>query len=391
MRRRVFLALALVFALFALGALAAVAHITRITSSLGHLIELHQVENLRQHLIINVQTVQADFYRVGTSLASGLDFIVDHVAKLDEAAARCGSCHHEPGIARQIAGLEGLLDEYKDALSYFLTAAANAERIEQLRREAAEAGARVLALTQQMAVAANQRLRDLTYDSLLQVDRARTILVVTLLLAFGLAGAVAGYLVRSITRPVGELLDATRAIAAGGYGHTVEYRDASELGELARHFNAMSAALRRSDDDRRRQQEQLAESERKFRTLSEFASDWEHWIDPGGRLVFMSSSCEEITGYPLADYERDPGLAMAIVHPEDRARVEGHLGGDTDPRHEETEFRIVTRTGEVKWLSHVCGPILSEGRLLGRFASNRDITDRKRLEEQLFQAQKMES
>jgi len=45
----------------------------------------------------------------------------------------------------------------------------------------------------------------------------------------------------------------------------------------------------------------------------------------------------------------------------------------------------------VKWLSHVCGPIYVNGQFLGRRVSNRDITDRKMLEEQLIQSQKMES
>jgi signal transduction histidine kinase/ActR/RegA family two-component response regulator len=61
------------------------------------------------------------------------------------------------------------------------------------------------------------------------------------------------------------------------------------------------------------------------------------------------------------------------------------------PRHEEIEFRIVTKNGEIKWLSHVCAPIYENDLFLGRRVSNRDITDRKRLEDQLMHSQRLES
>jgi signal transduction histidine kinase/ActR/RegA family two-component response regulator len=55
------------------------------------------------------------------------------------------------------------------------------------------------------------------------------------------------------------------------------------------------------------------------------------------------------------------------------------------------EFRIISKDGQVKWLSHFCGPIYVNGEFLGRRASNRDITERKKLEDKLLQSSKMES
>jgi PAS domain S-box-containing protein/putative nucleotidyltransferase with HDIG domain len=80
----------------------------------------------------------------------------------------------------------------------------------------------------------------------------------------------------------------------------------------------------------------------------------------------------------------DPDLLVAIVHPDDRGQVADHLGEATTSAPGSMDFRIITRSGETRWLAHWCtGVVDQEGRLLGRRASNKDITDRKRTEELL--------
>ncbi|MCL4536022.1 MAG: DUF3365 domain-containing protein [Nitrospirae bacterium] len=141
----------------------------------------------------------------------------------------------------------------------------------------------------------------------------------------------------------------------------------------------------------KRQQQKTEESESKFRTLSEFAHDWEYWVKENMEIVFMSPSCEHITGYTQEEFLNSPHLLCDMVHPEDKVVCGEHMADFRAPQHEEMEFRIIAKDGQVKWLSHVCGPIYVNGQFLGRRVSNRDITDRKMLEEQLIQSQKMES
>ncbi|MBI5638787.1 MAG: DUF3365 domain-containing protein [Nitrospirae bacterium] len=139
------------------------------------------------------------------------------------------------------------------------------------------------------------------------------------------------------------------------------------------------------------QQRQLAESEWKFRTLSEYSADWEFWVTGDNAILFMTPSCSDITGYAPEEFNENPRLMTDIIHLDDRALWQKHLDDFTLPLHDEMEFRIITKEGEVKWLSHICRPIFKENVFLGRRVSNRDITDRKKLEAQLLQAQKMEA
>jgi diguanylate cyclase (GGDEF)-like protein/PAS domain S-box-containing protein len=99
----------------------------------------------------------------------------------------------------------------------------------------------------------------------------------------------------------------------------------------------------------------------------------------------MSPSCQRFTGYSAAEFKQDRSLLLRIVHPEDRAQVAEHeceaRGCD---REMLVDFRVLARDGHERWVSHVCVPVHDQdGTPQGRRISNRDITDRKRLEAQL--------
>jgi PAS domain S-box-containing protein len=130
----------------------------------------------------------------------------------------------------------------------------------------------------------------------------------------------------------------------------------------------------------------LRQSEERYRIVSDFTHDWEYWIGPEGDFRYVSPSCEEMTGYPVDAFLRDAVLLTAIVHEADRDAVAQHLHADTQ-RGETVaalDFRIRAKDGQIKWISHYCQPVFSDEALfLGRRVSNRDITDRKLVEEKL--------
>jgi len=134
---------------------------------------------------------------------------------------------------------------------------------------------------------------------------------------------------------------------------------------------------------KQRQEQRLVESEWKFRTVSESANDWEYWHSESGEIVYMSPASEAITGYSPEEFRNNPDLLMNVVHPEDRNLYTNHVQHFEDERHEEIEFRIITRNGQIKWLTHTCAPLYMQDKFLGRRINNRDITDRKTAEEAL--------
>lgn len=141
-------------------------------------------------------------------------------------------------------------------------------------------------------------------------------------------------------------------------------------------------------NERKALMETLRESEESFRTLADYTYDWEYWRGPDKGYIYLSPSCERITGYSAAEFVADPDLTERIVHPEDRQRMANHLSDYKDDQERSIDFRIVRKDGAVRWLAHVCRPIVGEnGEFRGRRVSNRDITDRKVAEEELARAQ----
>lgn len=119
-----------------------------------------------------------------------------------------------------------------------------------------------------------------------------------------------------------------------------------------------------------------------FRSVADFTYDWEYWINPEGRLLYLSPSFERITGYSRDAFTHCSHLLKMITHPDEQSALETHHAQErmTDAVFH-LDFRITTQTGEERWISHYCQPVIADdGSHLGRRASNRDITQRKQLE-----------
>ncbi|OQY17989.1 MAG: hypothetical protein B6I35_13715 [Anaerolineaceae bacterium 4572_32.2] len=131
----------------------------------------------------------------------------------------------------------------------------------------------------------------------------------------------------------------------------------------------------------------LRANEERFRTVANFTYDWEYWVDPAGNHIYVSPSCERITGYRADEFAQNPNLLKSIVHPDDQSKIIVHNHAATETGEIlPIDFRIVTRSGEERWIGHICQPVHSEdGRYLGQRGSNRNITEHKRVEEALRQ------
>jgi len=127
-------------------------------------------------------------------------------------------------------------------------------------------------------------------------------------------------------------------------------------------------------------------SEEKFRTLADWTYDWELWMGSDGQIVYNSLSCERITGYKPEEFTDNPDLLIDIVHPDERDFYKNHhqLVHDETAGVERVEYRVISRSGEERWIEHICRPVFGANeKYLGRRVSNRDITQRKQAEREI--------
>ncbi|NJN68511.1 MAG: PAS domain-containing protein [Chloroflexaceae bacterium] len=164
-------------------------------------------------------------------------------------------------------------------------------------------------------------------------------------------------------------------------------RSPDTLWEHAAKLEQANAQLRAEIAGYRQAEEVLRGSEEHFRTVAEFAYDWEYWIAPDRTHLYVSPACERITGYRPAAFYANPDLLLSLVHPKDRERVADHLWNELCcPSACALEFRVIAHNGEEHWIGHVCQPVYDpHGCWIGRRASNRDITRCKGMEERLRQ------
>jgi PAS domain S-box-containing protein len=127
--------------------------------------------------------------------------------------------------------------------------------------------------------------------------------------------------------------------------------------------------------ERKKAEEALQKNELKFRTVADYTYDWEYWIAPDGKLLYVSPSCQRITGFSSYEFINDPHLLRKIIHPNDK-EFERHFETIESAGEYNKTFRIITREGKVRWIEHLCQPVLHDGKFSGRRASNRDATDR---------------
>lgn len=168
-------------------------------------------------------------------------------------------------------------------------------------------------------------------------------------------------------------LTAQVALIGHGDGHRLVKVDSNdEISTLAAAFNNLMYQLDAREHD-------LRTSRELFQFISDFSQDWIFWRIPGGAMLYISPAAEKITGYPVNELMSEPELAFSMIHPDDRQLLEQYVCKvEQGQENDSIELRIITKSGQVRWLRHSCSSIFdADGVLLGIRGTNRDITERK--------------
>lgn len=142
-------------------------------------------------------------------------------------------------------------------------------------------------------------------------------------------------------------------------------------------------ATKRQNSEVRRRPRERTGTEEQYRAISEVVSDWAYAIrvEPDGRPVseWTSLNIQRISGYTPTELSVREGW-LSLAHPEDRPTVRAHLdallAGSTDI----VEYRIVTKSGEVRWLRDYARPLAIDAGAVTVVGGVRDITARRQAE-----------
>lgn len=146
-------------------------------------------------------------------------------------------------------------------------------------------------------------------------------------------------------------------------------------------------AVSRDVTARRKAAEALRASEARYRLITENSSDLITIIDMERRFVYISPSVRPLLGYePQSLIGTD---AMALIHPEDMAHITRSWSQANQRHAVPIAFRYRHHDGGWRWFEGRGARVEQQGTQYALVVST-DVTERRNLESQLIQAQKME-
>ncbi len=122
-------------------------------------------------------------------------------------------------------------------------------------------------------------------------------------------------------------------------------------------------------------------TEYKYQDLIENASDWIFTLNTHGQFVFLNRRLTVLTGH-LREAWKDRAL-LDMVIPEDRQHVEINFQNTLKGKSRIFEMRVQTQNGKMLSLSTNMNPILEHGEVVGCVGIARDVTQRKKLEQEI--------
>jgi len=131
--------------------------------------------------------------------------------------------------------------------------------------------------------------------------------------------------------------------------------------------------------------DEINQEKKLFKSIADYSYDWAYFIDLNGIIAYVSPSCERITGFYPHDFLENNNLLKSIIHEDDKSHLSNHLKEELKFENISSfEFRIISKDGKEHCIEHYCQPAYDdEGKLIGRRATNRDITEKKKIQDEI--------
>ena len=219
-------------------------------------------------------------------------------------------------------------------------------------------------------------------DSLLAQTMRRSLSISLVILLLGVGVGI--LFARTLSQPLVQLAETTEAIAQGDLKQEVETGGSSEIASLALSISYMSSSIAA-------QIMALRESETKFKELAELLPEIVFETNLEGNLTYANRAAFEKFGYSREEFDKSL-LLYKMIAPCDRERAGGNIaqimrgekiGGN--------EYTAQAKDGSPFPVIIHSTPILQEGHPVGLRGVVIDITERKRMAEEIRRAHNLES
>ena len=379
MRKRIIIGLTVFSLIFLLGSIYIITTIESSTTKLDTLITLHQVEILREHLLLQIKRVQEDINLKNTRHARNVDTVIANVRNMENMANTCFDCHHTKEVQDRLSEVKDDVSVYKKSISRIFSLSGNRERVEEEDR-AFQIGESLVEKVNAMISMASSKLESRTELSLKDISRTKTILYILVTILPFLVGGLGYIFIRGFMKPVNELLMATRKLKSGDLGYRIKGLT-DEFGEVAQSFNEMSGEIQEF-------MARIRESELRYAEASRAAKlgHWERNLT--NNSTYWSQETHNIFCTDRATFNPTIEKLAEFIHPDDQELVKSALHKLIDENQKyDLEYRIQCKDGSEKVI-HSRGECIFNGKgepekLIGTV---QDITERKRNEEALLRS-----
>lgn len=203
----------------------------------------------------------------------------------------------------------------------------------------------------------------------------------------------------TITSPLRRLMEHFSTGATGDFSVRMDVSSRDEIGMLARYFNTFmeklqlySSSLQDEVQEHRRSVEALRESEERFRLLTENSPDIIISLVHEGFISYVNPVVQTILGY--APHELTGKAFLSIARRQDAKEYIRMFKKIRDRRETIVDFNgtLVHKDGSLRHFIFCGAPTTNyEGQVVGIEGVLKDITERRDLESQLQQVQKLEA
>ena len=207
------------------------------------------------------------------------------------------------------------------------------------------------------------------------------------LVVFAVLVATGTWVARRIARPIAVLQEGAQRIGSGSLDHQLTLKTGDELEQLAAAFNGMATNLKQSFSQLEQRSREIEATKRYLENLLENANDVIYTLDTEQHFTYVNSKVAG-WGYRKEDLIGRPYLSLLTKRHRGR-RLKSTLDIGSKQVY---EVEVLCKTGETRTATVSVSPLCdSDGRIHGVLGIARDITETKKLEQQIRNSEKLAS